>query len=867
MMIQSPGDMANGEADPSRMRNPTIGFLTESLSSLYQTNIWMGASDAANRLGYSLICFAGGSLTTSSWNEFEKQRNAVYDFIDKKGLRGIIIAGSLGNFISAGEFREFYHNFIDIPLVCLGPEIPSVPTVIVDNSHGMRELISHLVEFHQCRRIAFIRGPEGNQEAEKRLNIFHEVLSGHGITPDPDLIISGDFSRDAGEAAVFHLLDNEFQFDALVGANDDTALGALKAFQERHVRVPDEVLVAGFDDIEESGFSAPPLTTVRQPLYEMGGKAVEVIHDLIKGKAVEGTIVVPATLVTRQSCGCFRHQQIDEKFFAAVTGEDILTAQRERLRHEIETTIRHILPKDSTAVATSQINNCVDTFIAELNGVAAERFVPELNKITWTVATSGGDAMGMFQTLIILRQFARVFCGSPLPPGVETLFQNIGVAIADSATRAQAFRRLAAERRATILRSAGEAIASAFDLDGLLSVIACELVRLDIDGCWLSLYENEADPSKPSQSLRCVLALHEGQRIPTIPPQAVFSAPQPLPDGIGVESADCRSMLLEPLFFREQQIGIILFDIRRCRDGETYEILQRHISSALKGALLMKKVREQATALEIANQQLRKLRDAEHAYLKAIKHELELGREIQMSFLPRTIPAVKGWEIVVAFQPAREVSGDFYDIFTLPDNKLAMVICDVSGKDVSAALFMSLIRTLIRAFAEQALSGASEPLDAVGLTNRYLINHHSGGNGRYMYATLFMAVLDPSTGDVSYVNAGHNPAAIITDKGDIREWNGTTGPAVGIIPEAIFGKKRCTLAPGDMIYLYTDGITEARGPDGTLFSKERLTKLLSIPAPNAQELIGRISRNVEEHNAGNPPSDDITMVVARRSQG
>jgi len=178
---------------------------------------------------------------------------------------------------------------------------------------------------------------------------------------------------------------------------------------------------------------------------------------------------------------------------------------------------------------------------------------------------------------------------------------------------------------------------------------------------------------------------------------------------------------------------------------------------------------------------------------------------------------------------------------------------------------MALIRTLIRALAEQALAGASEPLDAISLTNKYLINHHYGNKGRYMYATLFMALLDPSTDTLHYVNAGHNPAAIITVDGTIRLWVKTTGPAVGIIPEAEFGTSSLVLAPDETFFLYTDGVTEARSPEGSFFSKERLRELITIPAPSATELINRIKVAVHEHAAGNPPFDDVTMLALRKS--
>ena len=841
---------------------PVLGFLTESLNSLYQSNIWNGASDAATRLGYSILCFAGGSLSQSSWNEYEPQRNIIYNHIDKKYLKGIIIAGSLGNFISGSEFRRFYNQFTEIPLVCLGPEIPSVPTVIVDNTRGMRELISHLVEHHHCTRIAFVRGPEGNQEAEERLRIFREVLVEHGLTPDPDLILPGDFSRDAGANAVEYLLAGEHHFDALVGANDDTALGALKAFQEHHVRVPDEVLVVGFDDIEESSFSAPPLTTVRQPLYEMGSRAVEVVHNCIQGQKIKGTIIVPASLVTRQSCGCFRHYEVNDHLFCRDSNE-ITDSQRCILKEETETVMARLAEHAVASFDTALLSELIEIYIDELSGNKTGSFIPAINKIAWKLASAGGDTMGLYHIIEILRQFALARYEESLPETVESLFLNAYTAIADSATRAQANRRLASERQATILRSAGQAIASAFDLVQLLGVIAAELGNLEIEGCYLSLYDRFENPGRHSR-LHLVLALRDGKRFAVDSADNTFSVPRLSPDNV-IRITDPHSLLVEPLYFRDEQIGIIVFEVRRCRNGQTYEILQQHISSALKGTLLMKQVQEQAAALEAANEQLQKLRDAEHAYLKAIKHELELGRDIQTSFLPRSIPEVPGWEVVNYFQPAREVSGDFYDVFVLPDGEVMLTICDVSGKDVSAALYMALIRTLIRALAEQALGGASEPLDAVSTTNRYLINHHHGNNGRYMYATLFMGLLDPEAGTIQYINAGHNPAAVIAADGTIRSWVNTTGPAVGIIPEAEFGIEKVIIGPDETFFLFTDGVTEARSPDGMFFSKQRLSALLSGQATSAAELITRIEDAVREHSAGDPPFDDITMLAVRKT--
>lgn len=858
-MIHEASCKHNNEDNPTESV-PVIALLTESLNRLYQSNIWIGVSDEAVRRGYTLICYAGGSLNASPWDPYEPQRNIIYNLINLKHLKGIIISGSLGNFISPDEFNQFYSRFNDIPMVCLGPGIETIPTIIVDNRKGTEELITHLVENHSCRKIAFLRGPEGNQEAEQRLEIFCDVLKKHGIEPDPGLILSGDFSRDSGAKAANTLLNQRgLSFDALVGANDDMALGALKALQERHIRVPDEVMIAGFDDIEESNFSAPPLTTVRQPFSEMGSKAVECLIRLIEGKEIPAKIIVPAKVVVRQSCGCFRQGLIRSRHFEEVT--EFSDEIRNKLFVEIYKIVEQLKMNAESSIDKSLIDRFVNAFINEISGTKGERFVSLVNKTAWVLALTGGDCPGLFRIIAIMRQLASSYFKGNIPDNIEELFQNANITISDAAARAQAHRRLDAERKSTLLRTAGQAIASAFNLEHLFEVIANELNKLEISNCWVSLYRNK---SRSFSKLDLVLKIDHGTRVELEKQRTKFKQPDLFPEGSEFMPVSS-SLLVEPLFFRDDQLGIIIFEICKCRDGSTYEILRQHISSALKGALLMKKVQEQALALESANQQLQKLRDAEHAYLEAIKHELELGREIQATFLPRELPCIDGWEVFPAFQPAREVSGDFYDVFTLPGGEIVMVLSDVSGKDVGAALFMGMIRTLIRALAEQAFYGASHPLDAVTLTNKYLINHHYGNNGRYMYATLFMAILDPKKNSIMYVNAGHNPPAVVKPDGGVRKWIDTTGPAVGIIPDGQFAFKELELAPGEMLFTYTDGVTEARSPDGTLFSKERLSKLLDPPSLSANELVQRVDDAVKEHGAGNPPYDDITMLALRRS--
>lgn len=268
-----------------------------------------------------------------------------------------------------------------------------------------------------------------------------------------------------------------------------------------------------------------------------------------------------------------------------------------------------------------------------------------------------------------------------------------------------------------------------------------------------------------------------------------------------------------------------------------------------------------------ASLEKKRLRDQEQAYLKAVKQELELGRRMQADFLPERLPQPAGWEIVATFHPAREVAGDFYDAFLLPDGRVGLVLADVCDKGVGAALFMVLVRSLIRAFAEQSASMDFDPLEAIQLANTYITRHHHNNRSRlFMFATLFFGVLDPSSGMMEYVNGGHEPPVIIGSSG-IKTMLETTGPAVGMMPDSRFTTEQLQFEPGDVLLVYTDGVTEARSPDNEFFGEEQAMGLLDGPAESAGITMQRIESAVREHMADRPAADDITMLAVKRLDG
>ncbi len=274
----------------------------------------------------------------------------------------------------------------------------------------------------------------------------------------------------------------------------------------------------------------------------------------------------------------------------------------------------------------------------------------------------------------------------------------------------------------------------------------------------------------------------------------------------------------------------------------------------------------------------------------SFEHEMEIARQIQASFLPEELPQLPGWEMAARFQPARHVSGDFYDAFPLVQNRrLGLVIGDVCDKGVGAALFMALFRTLIRAFAQQhyalrwmgdladlANEGPAQPVNrerpvlpsigtsalknAIELTNNYIATTHGSAS---MFATLFFGVLDPTNGQLMFVNGGHEYPILVNSAG-VKGQLATTGPVVGLFPGARFDIHTVCIEPGDTLVAFTDGVTEARSSDGDLFGCERLSILVGQPVSTAAELLDRIQAGVQGHMGGADQSDDITLLAIRR---
>lgn len=260
---------------------------------------------------------------------------------------------------------------------------------------------------------------------------------------------------------------------------------------------------------------------------------------------------------------------------------------------------------------------------------------------------------------------------------------------------------------------------------------------------------------------------------------------------------------------------------------------------------------------------------AERIRLGKLQEELAVARRIQEAFLPRQLPQPPGWQIAAYNRGAQEVGGDFFDCIELGDGTLGVVVADVCGKGVPAALFVALTRSLVRAsslapwaFQHHERGDGDLLAGALWFTNDYIAAEHGESS---MFITLFYGALDPATGRLSYVNAGHNPPLLVAADGRIVSELESSALPLGIVAGQAFATSALAIGPGELLISFSDGITEAMSAAGEPFGDARLADAIEAHAGlPAHALVHTLVRLVDEFGAGAPQADDMTVLVVKR---
>ncbi|HKO11239.1 MAG TPA: SpoIIE family protein phosphatase, partial [Acidobacteriaceae bacterium] len=301
--------------------------------------------------------------------------------------------------------------------------------------------------------------------------------------------------------------------------------------------------------------------------------------------------------------------------------------------------------------------------------------------------------------------------------------------------------------------------------------------------------------------------------------------------------------LLLPLPGRNRLMGIMALGPKRSEAAWSRTDLQ----------VLQTVARQTGLALEVS--ELAHSLAAEAAQRERVNREIEIAREVQERLFPQEMPNLPGASVAGHCRPALGVGGDYYDVITLEDGRLGLAIGDVSGKGISAALLMASLRASLRGVA------LDSPRDFANLMHKVnrLVYEASASN---RYATFFFAAYDPKTRRLECVNAGHNPPVLLRGHQVIRLE--ADGPVVGLLPFAPYTEQSLTLEPGDLLILYTDGISEAMTHDDEEWGEERMIACASkFKDQGADEVLRCLFRDADAFTAGAPQHDDMTLLVLR----
>jgi serine phosphatase RsbU (regulator of sigma subunit) len=301
-----------------------------------------------------------------------------------------------------------------------------------------------------------------------------------------------------------------------------------------------------------------------------------------------------------------------------------------------------------------------------------------------------------------------------------------------------------------------------------------------------------------------------------------------------------RTLMAVPLQTDDKVIGLLYVD--------SPPLTREFTSDDLNLLTVMANV----AGMRIERERLAEVEQAE----RLMAAELEQAAEIQRNLLPAAAPVVAGLELAGYNAACRTVGGDYYDFLTYPDGRIGVVIADVAGKGMPAALVMASLQAKVQALADTP----GDTADMVGRLNRGMAATCPSNR----FVTLFFAVLDPRTGELAYSNAGHNPPYLLRTNGEIAPLEGG-GPPLGILPAMRYQEEHAKMEPGDVLLLYSDGVTEAFNPAGEEFDERIKEAAAAKRGETAAAIVEAVHEAVAAWVAGQPPTDDVTVVVARRT--
>jgi signal transduction histidine kinase/DNA-binding LacI/PurR family transcriptional regulator/DNA-binding response OmpR family regulator len=604
----------------SERKTPTIGFLFSWFGEAYTQTVFSSAVDFAHKQKVNLLVFEAGRVNSP----FEDSKYQVlFDLVDTKRLDGLVVfTEGMDQFVGQQAMNTFLKSRYqgDLLLSSIGA-MEGIPSVRADLKSGMREVMDHLILEHDYHQIAFIHGPENQPSAMDLYNGYREALSDHNIPFDPLLVTEpGNWGPGLGASAVHVLLDErKVHFNAIVGG-DPEACGAMDELKKRGVRVPYDIAVVGYNDLNLARFAIPPITTVHRPVEESVHAAFELLLQQHLGNPVPDQIQLPTRAVIRRSCGCVPELVRNAIADFDVGSEDLTfisayTANREQISAAILNSSRSL----SQLVHPGRIEILLESFVDEAAGRIKGSFLQNFEEILDEGLMSGLN-LEVWQDLVsIFRRYLLPYLSGDTHARTRAgnLWQQARIMISSAVEQQRAYQQAQKQRGEELLREVSRSLIATFNVTDLMATLERELPRLGIASCYLSLYEN---PDEPNDWAHLRMAYTD--YVPFVLDSCGYRFPsrELVPDHFLPQDRPW-VMLVEPLFFGDEKLGFVVFEVGPA-EGMVYNALRGQISSALKGALLTThNIKLYKDAVE-ARHQAEEANQLKSKFLSMVSHEL-----------------------------------------------------------------------------------------------------------------------------------------------------------------------------------------------------------------------------------------------------
>ena len=510
----------------------------------YQAQLRDALDARCRAQGHDLLLLYGGALDGP--DPSDAAENAIFKLVRPGSFDGIIaISTLLGAACGPERVARLIETYRPTPLCSFGIALPGVPSLVLDNRAGMEAMVEHMILEHGCRRLAFLTGVPKNPEAQERFGAYRDVLARHGIAFDPSLVACGYFRPGLGRVAMDEILARKVDFDCVLAANDTMALDAIQALRKQGRRVPQDVPVAGFDDMPLVRLGNPPLTTVAQPFESLANLAIKTIEDQVAGHAVPECTHVPAQFVCRQSCGCGLAPEprgSDAQVATKVATAEHLRARIEPLRRELAAQLR--AGADDGLLAAIHL---LDGLQAEAAG-QKDAFPRAVNELLENIVDDNEGHRRIEGAIGCLRNELRNMADMQL----ERAFYDGLDLVARASTTSQMQHRLALDEHYMRLLTLGNQVAVALDLSSLKDSLVKALPTAGVHTAFLSCVLDDA-----ASELEPVVCLIEDIAIETS--MARFPSSQLLPPGV-LRPEQRRTFLVFPMASESQLLGVIAFD-------------------------------------------------------------------------------------------------------------------------------------------------------------------------------------------------------------------------------------------------------------------------------------------------------------------